>query len=177
MRFAKNSNLFLRNFKRNYKFNYRLLFITLLQKNGKKNFAINIVSKFFLMINKKYKNKLIKNNLMVIDFFQKVFDYYCPKVGFRKKKVAGQLYMLPIYIILIRRRIIFLRWFIQSACKRSEKNILLKLVNEFNDIASGVGRTIRKTEEYYELALKNRPFLHFLKKKKKYRKKYKKFKL
>lgn len=178
MRIAKESSLFYRNYNKFYKFNYFELFVSILQKKGKKICAYNIVLDFFLNLKKIYKKFIFKKRINIYQFFKNIFNYFCPKVGFNRKKIAGKIYMLPIYINLNRSKSMFLRWFIKSARKRHEKNICLKLVGEFNDIRKGVGRTIRKLEEHYELATKNRPFLHLLKKKKRFTRSFlKKYKL
>jgi hypothetical protein len=50
---------------------------------------------------------------------------------------------------------------------RTEAKLLDRLYNEFNELVLGYGRTVQIVEDYYYLALKNRPFLKYIRKRRK----------
>lgn len=173
MQIAKRSLLFKRTYRKKYKFDYLTVLISLLIKKGKKNKAKSIIFFFFLKL-KKYFIKKIQLNKNYIPlkfdsyftfFLTEVFERFRPRISLISKKVAAKIYTLPWYININRSRILFLRWFITSALNRVEYNISDKLFNEFIDLCYLKGNTLKKLQEYYAIAVINRPFLKLLKRK------------
>lgn len=149
---------------------------------GKKNKLLSNKIKRFKNLKKnslvrKKKTKLLKLKVInVYHFFEKVFELYRPRFSFIFRKKGAITYSLPAYINIDRARMLILRWFIQSAKQRSEKSFVLRLLAEFFDLVNGIGRTIRKVEDHLKLAIKNRPFIKFLRGKRKVHKvRFKKF--
>jgi small subunit ribosomal protein S7 len=168
MRIAVNSSLYKRLNSKDIVFNYKDFFIQCLIKNGLKKKAYSIFFEFVRLL--KLQFKLV--GVSVNDFFRKHFDCRKPCVGFVIRKVAAVTYAIPVYIRPDRARSLMLRWFVSCASLRVEKSFAERLFFEFVDFTLGVGKTVRKLEEYYRLAVKNRPFTKF---KKKRSKRYKSF--
>lgn len=159
MRVAVNSSLYKRLNSKDFVFSYKDFFIQCLIKNGLKKKAYSIFFDFVRLL--KVKFNLVGSSINV--FFQTHFDKKKPCVGFVVRKVAAVTYTIPVYIRPDRARSLLLRWFVRCAGLRSEKTYAERLFFEFLDFSAGVGKTIRKLEEYYRLAVKNRPFTKFKK--------------
>lgn len=177
MQFAKKSSLSLRFKSKKYKnkINFLDIFISLLIKRGLKKKAKSVVCNFVCYLKKYfYKNYLFKFNFY--ENFEKLFEIYKPKVLIISKKIAAKVYLIPWYINENKARNLIIKWFIDSAKKRTEKNLSLKLYSEFIDLFSGQGLTVKKLEDYYKIVKDNRAFVKFLYKRKRvFRSRLKKF--
>lgn len=161
MKLAKRSSAFQRVYDKQYKFIYVRSLIQIFIRKGFKMRSILLISRFFYLIKVKY---------LIIDpikYLTALFDKYAPVISFVSKKVAANVYYLPVYINLNRARVLIVRWFFLSVCARTENILLDRLINEFSEMDMGYGKTIRQLEDFYSLAIKNRPFMRFLKKKRK----------
>jgi|SRR6185437_6371120 len=171
MHLGKSSLLLKRLICKKYKITYLEIFISILTKHGKKKYAKKIFFLIIVLLKKflfKYiqKQKLKKlNNINFFNFFSQLLDSYRPKVLLINKKSAAQYRSIPWYINLTKSRVLLVRWLIQSAKKRIEKNFITCLYFELIDLFFFRGLTIKKLEEYYTIAVANRPFLRLLKKK------------
>jgi len=116
------------------------------------------------------KNLDASENFNFLEMFKYLVENYAPLISFVNRKVAATVYKLPYLIISSRAKMLFLRWFLESALVRNEKSLSEKLLNEFLNLYYGVGRTIKKVEEYYDAGQKNYPFVRFIKRRKKYSK-------
>jgi small subunit ribosomal protein S7 len=60
-----------------------------------------------------------------------------------------------------RRLALSLRWLIQSALKRSEKTMNLRLAGELMDASGNRGVAIKKKEDTHRMAEANKAFAHY----------------
>lgn len=104
-----------------------------------------------------------------INFIISIVDKVRPRIAFVSKKVAGIIYKLPRFISTNKSRAVSIRWIINSASSRnSYEHFTQKLANEFIDINRGiVTSAVKKRNDAHTLARSNRPFLRYLKKRKK----------
>lgn len=160
MQIAKRSSAFFRLKKGLNFFDYKLILVNIFMRHGFKLFAYKILNKFFFLIKMYY-------NLEINVLLDKAFNVYIPVLNFIKKKVAARVIELPVLINVHTAKFMFIRWFIRAVINRTENKLIDRFVNEFNDLMLGYGRTVKYIEEFYMLALKSRPFLHFLRKKRK----------
>lgn len=144
---------------KNFKINYFNLLINLLMRKGFKIKSYKIIYNFLFKLKLKFK---ISVNLLLNNLFNK----YTIIINLIKKKVAGRFYYLPYFINTLRGQVLFSHWFIISVKERLENKLSDRLYFEFLDLNLGYGKTVRKIEDFYALALRNQPFLYFLKKKK-----------
>ena len=54
-----------------------------------------------------------------------------------------------------------MRWLVNSAKKRSEKNMSTKLANELLDASEGKGEAVKKRQDTHKMAEANKAFSHF----------------
>lgn len=160
MRLAKRSITNLRWQDKYYVFSYVDCLIRSFIRKGRKFHAYKILYNFFFLLKRKYKM-----NIEVL--FKKVFTKYVPIISFVNKKIAANVYQLPWLINDYTARFRFIRWFLRSVKMRTEVKLLDRLYNEFNELVLGYGRTVQIVEDYYFIALKNRPFFRYLRKKRK----------
>nr|NP_074998.1 ribosomal protein S7 [Euglena longa]P14760.1 RecName: Full=Small ribosomal subunit protein uS7c; AltName: Full=30S ribosomal protein S7, plastid [Euglena longa]CAC24609.1 ribosomal protein S7 [Euglena longa] len=108
---------------------------------GKKNIARYIFYKSMQNIEK------IKNE-NPLDIFKKAVDNATPSIELRtQKRKKGQISKISIKTKLERRNKIALKFIINSAKKRSEKNIIQKLQGEILDAYNNTGAAVQKKEE------------------------------
>lgn len=87
-----------------------------------------------------------------------------PKMEVRPRRVGGASYQVPNEVRGDRRIALALRWIIQYAKKRSNKEYHAfseKLAAELMDGAKGVGEAIKKRDTVHRMAEANRAFAHF----------------
>jgi small subunit ribosomal protein S7 len=61
----------------------------------------------------------------------------------------------------MRRTALAMRWLVDSARKRSEKTMGLRLAGEIYDAHEGKGTAIKKREDVHRMAEANKAFSHF----------------
>lgn len=159
MRVAKRSLAFNRLYNKLYLNDYIKILIQLLIRKGRKLQAEKIIFNFFLFLKKEY------NCINIEEFLILKFNFYEPKISFVARKVSAIIYMLPNYISVFRSKILVVRQFFISAKERFEYGFFNKLIFEQKDFMLNYGKTIKKIEDFQELAKKNKPFLKYLRKK------------
>jgi small subunit ribosomal protein S7 len=104
-----------------------------------------------------------------LNFIISAIDKVRPRITFVSKKVAGIVYKLPRFMSIYKSRAVSIRWIISSASTRnSYEHFTQKLAGEFIDINRGiVTSAVKKRNDAHNLAKSNRPFLRYLKKRKK----------
>ena len=95
------------------------------------------------------------------DLFAEVLDKIKPVVEVKSRRVGGATYQIPVEIRQDRREALAMRWLIEAARSRSEKNMKLKLANELLDASNNRGNAIKKKEETHRMAEANKAFSHY----------------
>lgn len=140
---------------------YRSLIVARLinrvMRQGKKTVAQKHVYKAFELVGEKTK----KNPL---EIFQKALENVKPKMEVRPRRVGGAAYQVPIPVRGDRRESLAVRWLIQAAQARSNKeyhHFYEKLAAELMDAANKEGGAVAKKEEVHKIAEANKAFAHF----------------
>ncbi len=131
-------------------------FINYLMKDGKKTIAQNVLYRTFDLITKK--------ELEPIATFEKALDNVGPKQEVKAKRVGGANYQIPMEVRPERRASLAMRWIVDSARKRSNKDYKTfeeKLAAELIDAFNGQGEAIKKRDSILRMAQANRAFGHF----------------
>lgn len=124
--------------------------------DGKKTIAQNIVYGAFLEIEKK--------NLTPIEILDKALQNIAPKVEVKARRVGGASYQVPIEVRPERRSSLALRWLVEAARKRPNKEFKTfteKLAAELIDASNNEGEAIKKKEVMHRQAEANKAFAHF----------------
>jgi small subunit ribosomal protein S7 len=129
-------------------------FINVVMRSGKKSVAEKIVYGALDQIGEK-----TKNNSMEV--FSKALDNVRPIVEVKSRRVGGATYQIPVEVRPARSMALAMRWLVDAAKHRSEKNMGLRLAGELLDAAENRGTSIRKREDTHKMAEANKAFSHY----------------
>ena len=141
------------------KYSSRLLakFINVVMRDGKKSIAETIVYDSLEAL----VQKLGEEDDQAPKLFEEVLENIKPVVEVRSRRVGGSTYQIPVEVRQDRREALAMRWLIEAARSRSEKNMKTKLANELIDASKNRGNAIKKKEETHRMAEANKAFSHF----------------
>ena len=151
-------------------------FINYIMQNGKKSVAERIVYESLDIV---IKNKFVLNNEEIKEAFSSspdvnnnksnaqilslnlALDNVSPAVEVRSRRVGGSTYQIPVEVRHSRKLALGMRWIIESAKKRAEKTMKIKLANELIDAIGGRGAAVKKREDMYKMTKANQAFAHY----------------
>jgi small subunit ribosomal protein S7 len=96
-----------------------------------------------------------------IEVFDAALEAVAPTVEVKSRRVGGATYQVPVEVRPSRRTALAMRWLVDSARKRSEKSMALRLAGELQDASEGRGSAVRKREDTHRMAEANRAFAHY----------------
>lgn len=124
--------------------------------NGKKKIAEKIIDDAFKIISAKDKKPL--------EVFELAIENVGPKQEVKPRRVGGASYQIPIEVNPDRRVSLAIRWILESAEKKPNKEFHTfaeKLASELLDASVNLGEAIKKREAVQRMAQANRAFAHF----------------
>ena len=141
------------------KFSSRLLakFINMIMKDGKKSTAKKIVYDALDTL----ISKLGETEEKAPEIFSDLLNNLKPVVEVKSRRVGGATYQIPVEVRHERREALAMRWLIEAARGRSEKNMKSKLANELLDASNNKGNAMKKKEDTHRMAEANKAFSHF----------------
>ncbi len=131
-------------------------FINRVMISGKKRTAEGVVYKALDSIKEKGEDP--------IKVFELAVNSVGPKMEVKSRRVGGASYQVPTEVRGDRRIALAIRWIIQYAGKRSNrefKSFSEKLAAELLEASKGVGESIKKRDTVHRMADANRAFAHF----------------
>lgn len=129
-------------------------FINILMFNGKKSVAESIVySALHILYSQSGKDGM--------ECFELALNNVRPVVEVKSRRVGGSTYQVPVEVRSIRRNTLAMRWIIESARKRNDQSMELRLANELLDASEGKGSAVKKREEVHRMAESNKAFAHY----------------
>jgi small subunit ribosomal protein S7 len=129
-------------------------FINSLMKRGKKSVAEGIFYSALDEIDKKMDES-------GYDVFEKALRNIEPLLEVRSRRVGGSTYQVPVEVRPIRRQALAIRWVLQYARSRNDRNMSQKLVNELIAAYNKEGGAFKKKEDVHRMAEANKAFAHF----------------
>ncbi len=132
-------------------------FINRVMKNGKKTVAQNLIYKAFDQI-----KEVAKEDPLLI--FEKAIAAVEPRMEVHPRRVGGASYQVPTEVRGNRRQTLAIRWIIEAANGRSNKEFHSfdkKLAQELLDASQETGIAFKKKEDIQKQAAANRAFAHF----------------
>lgn len=140
-------------------FNDHLLgrFINRVMRSGKKQVA----QKNIYLTLEKIKEKLSQDPLLVV---RQAVENVKPQTEVRSRRIGGAAYQVPTPVRGDRRESLAIRWIIQSAQKRPNKDyhtFVEKLTAELVDAYNNTGGAVKKKEDTHRMAESNKAFAHF----------------
>lgn len=98
------------------------------------------------------------------DIIEEVLRVVTPQMEVRSRRVGGAAYQVPMPIRGRRGMSLAIRWLIQEANKRPNKqyhSFAEKLAAEIMDAMNNVGGTVMKRDNAHKMAESNKAFAHF----------------
>lgn len=139
-------------------YNNRLVtrLVNRVMQQGKKSTTEKIIYQAFDIVKAKGEDP--------VKVFETAVGNVGPKMEVRPRRVGGASYQVPSEVRGDRRISLALRWIVEFAKKRSNKEYkgyAEKLAAELLDAAKGVGEAIKKRDTVHRMAEANRAFAHF----------------
>ena len=138
------------------KFNDQVLakFINMIMQSGKKSVAEKIVYGALDTVSEKGSGE-------PLEVFKAALDNVRPLVEVRSRRVGGATYQIPVEVRQDRSITLAMRWLVDSAKNRNEKNMGSRLAGELIDAADKKGNAMKKREDTHKMAEANKAFSHF----------------
>lgn len=129
-------------------------FINHVMESGKKSVAERIVYGALDKVAERSKQN-------PVEMFEKALDALRPAVEVKSRRVGGATYQVPVEVRPSRRTALAMRWMVDSARKRGEKSMPLRLAGEILDAVEGKGSAVKKREDVHRMAEANKAFSHY----------------
>jgi len=129
-------------------------FIRSIMRDGKKSLAESILYNAFDIIEE-------KTNETPLKIFEQAVENIRPMIEVKSRRVGGSTYQVPTEIRPSRRTALGIRWIIDFAHKRPEKEMAKKLAGELLDASNKKGAAYKKREDTHKMAEANKAFAHF----------------
>ena len=129
-------------------------FVNVLMSSGKKSVAERIIYGAFAQITQ-------KTGKDPVEIFTLALSNVRPMVEVKSRRVGGANYQVPVEVRPTRRSALAMRWLKESARKRGEKSMGIRLAGELIDAAEGRGGAMKKRDEVHRMAEANKAFSHF----------------
>ena len=104
---------------------------------------------------------LAKGKTDAVDLVNRALDNVAPAVEVKSRRVGGANYQVPVEVRPVRRTSLAMRWIIEAARKRGEKDMKNRLAGELMDAAENRGSAVKKREDTHRMAEANKAFAHF----------------
>ena len=96
-----------------------------------------------------------------ITVFKKALENAKPQIEVRSRRVGGATYQVPVDVRPSRRLALAMRWLIEHARERGEKDMGKRLSGELLDAYNNRGNAIKKKEDVHRMAESNKAFSHY----------------
>ncbi len=128
--------------------------INQVMQDGKKGVAQEIVYKALEISSEKL-------GVAPMDVFNQAINNVMPMLEVKARRVGGSNYQVPMEIRPEKRQTLAIRWLVDAARKRSEREMNLRLAGEFMDAYNQAGGAFKKKEDVHRMAEANRAFAHY----------------
>ncbi|MCK5728460.1 MAG: 30S ribosomal protein S7 [Methylococcales bacterium] len=129
-------------------------FMNMIMVDGKKSVAEKIVYGALDAIEK-------KGHEDSLEVLSKALENVQPRVEVKSRRVGGATYQVPVEVRPSRRITLAMRWLIDAARSRNEKNMSAKLAGELLDAFESRGSAAKKREDTHRMAEANKAFSHY----------------
>ena len=131
-------------------------FINIVMRRGKKSIAEKTVYGALDEIKSKRGG-----DSDVLEIFSKAIENIRPLVEVKSRRVGGATYQIPVEVRHDRSTALAMRWLVDGAKSRGEKNMGLRLAHELLEAHEGKGTAMRKREDMHKMAEANKAFSHY----------------
>ena len=96
-----------------------------------------------------------------IPVLKKAIDNIRPSVEVRSRRVGGSSYQVPVEVRPRRGQTLAVRWLVDFARRRREKEMSERLANEILDASNRTGSAVKRREDVHKMAESNKAFAHY----------------
>jgi len=140
-----------------------------IMRDGKKTVAMHVVYDTFELLVKKgvpADSKVTEQESQdrALDIFEKAIQNVGPKTEIKARRVGGASYQIPIEVRGDRKTALALRWIIEAARAKSNKDFHTfpeKLADEIINASQNEGSAVKKRDNVHRMADANKAFAHF----------------
>lgn len=129
-------------------------FVNHVMESGKKSLSERIVYGALDRIQE-------RTNGNPVEVFETALEQVAPSVEVKSRRVGGATYQVPVEVRASRRTALAMRWLVDSARKRGEKSMAMRLAGELMDASEGRGSAVKKREDTHRMAEANKAFAHY----------------
>ena len=129
-------------------------FINKLMLDGKRGVAQRIFYGAMEIVKEKSGND-------PLEVFETAIKNVAPLLEVKSRRVGGATYQVPQEVIVLRQRMLSIRWLVTYARQRGEKTMVDRLAAELLDAFNNQGGSIKKKEDTHRMAEANRAFAHY----------------
>ena len=129
-------------------------FTNMIMFDGKKRVAEKILYSALEILAKNSKED-------TITMMDKALQNVSPSVEVKSRRVGGSNYQVPVEVNTKRKQSLAMRWILEAADKRNEKNMKNKLAAELLDAYDNKGSAVKKREDVHKMADANKAFAHY----------------
>lgn len=102
-----------------------------------------------------------RTNGNVVEIFESALELVAPSVEVKSRRVGGATYQVPVEVRPSRRKALAMRWLVESARRRGEKSMAMRLAGEILDASEGRGAAVKRREDTHRMAEANKAFAHY----------------
>ena len=96
-----------------------------------------------------------------LEVFDTAMKNVMPMLEVKARRVGGSNYQVPVEVRPERRSTLGIRWIVNYARRRHEKDMNDRLANEILDAANNAGGSVKKREDTHRMAEANKAFAHY----------------
>jgi small subunit ribosomal protein S7 len=96
-----------------------------------------------------------------VEVLEQAVKTVTPVLEVRSRRVGGANYQVPVEVPQRRARTLAIRWIVQYARERREKQMGEKLAGEIMDAMNQQGGAFKKKDDMYRMAQANKAFAHY----------------
>ncbi len=96
-----------------------------------------------------------------VEVLEQAVKTVTPVLEVRSRRVGGANYQVPVEVPQRRARTLAVRWIVQFARERREKNMDEKLAAEVLDALNQQGGAFKRKDDLYRMAQANKAFAHY----------------
>jgi small subunit ribosomal protein S7 len=130
-------------------------FVNKMMYSGKKS---NAQAAFYSALDE-LKTRVTEDEPLTV--FKKALENAKPQIEVRSRRVGGATYQVPVDVRPSRRLALAMRWLIEYARERGEKDMSRRLAGELVDAYNNRGNAIKKKEDVHRMAESNKAFSHY----------------
>ncbi len=121
---------------------------------GKKSVAEKITYDALSIVGERTSNSPVEE-------LENAIKQLTPVLEVRSRRVGGATYQVPVEVPARRARTLAVRWLVEFARGRNEKNMHERLANEILDAAKQQGNAWKRKDDIYRMAQANKAFAHY----------------